>query len=126
MRGDTSCQGVDKKVKEVSLSIVKVTSGPSYKFSQKEIKALTVEEVHKLLSTAKDFSPFYYWLIILAIETSLRKGELLALKWSDIDLKEDTISVRRTVDINGHIGEPKTQKSKRTLSVSYGTLRILV
>lgn len=110
-------------VKEQLIASNPVSLMDTIKFSQKEIKALTVEEVHKLLSTAKDFSPFYYWLIRLAIETGLRKGELLALKWSDIDLKEDTISVRRTVDINGHIGEPKTQKSKRTLSVSADTLR---
>lgn len=109
-------------VKEQLIRTNPVSLMDTIKFSQKEIKALTVDEVHKLLATAKDFSPFYYWLIRVAIETGLRKGELLALHWSDIDFAKDTISVKRTVDAVGHVGEPKTAKSKRTLSVSKETL----
>lgn len=95
---------------------------------QKEIKALTVEEVQTLLTTAKAFSPFYY-IIKLTVETGLRRGEVLALHWSDIDFKNSTITVRRNIVIEGLnqvIGEPKTQKSKRTLSVSPKTLQELL
>lgn len=95
---------------------------------QKEIKALTVAEVKTLLSTAKAFMPFYY-IIKLTLETGMRRGEILALHWSDIDFKTNTVSIKRNLQvIDGlhKIGEPKTQRSKRTISVSPGTLKELL
>lgn len=109
-------------VKEQLIASNPVSLMDTIKFNQKEIQALTVDEIHKLLATAKDYSPFYYWLIRLALETGLRKGELLALNWSDIDFEKDTITVRKSVDIRGVVGDTKTQKSKRTISVSADTL----
>lgn len=95
---------------------------------QKEIKALTVAEVKTMLNTAKAFGPFYY-LIKLTVETGMRRGEVLALHWSDIDFEACTISIRRNIVmecLNQVIGEPKTEKSKRTLSVSKETLQELL
>lgn len=120
-------RGVLSNVLKLAVREQLIASNPvplmdNIKTTQKEIKALTEDEVHQLLTSAKGFSPFYYWLIRLAIETGLRKGELLGLRWSDIDFEKDTITVRRTINEFGHSGEPKTQKSKRTLSVAKETL----
>lgn len=46
--------------------------------------------------------------------TGLRIGELLALRWQDVDLQNGFLSVRRTV-YEGHFDEPKTKRSKRTV-----------
>lgn len=48
--------------------------------------------------------------------TGLRRGEAMALKWSDIDFKNQTISISKSVSWHGnepHIKEPKTEKGKR-------------
>lgn len=59
-------------------------------------------------------------LFNLAIYGGLRKGELLALEWSDIDFENSTISiVKSTAVVNGKqiIKEPKTKNSKRIVSI---------
>lgn len=59
----------------------------------------------------------------------LRKGEALALKWSDIDLAKDTITVERTLSkgINERpiITTPKTSNAYRTIHIQHETLQIL-
>jgi integrase len=56
-------------------------------------------------------------------------GELLALRWQDVDLENATVSVRRTLTRDGGrviIGEPKTRKSRRLIrltSQATGVLR---
>jgi hypothetical protein len=48
----------------------------------------------------------------------MRQGELLALRWQDVDLMNGTLSVRHTLTRSGRrvvIGEPKTKKSRRSL-----------
>ena len=61
-------------------------------------------------STELPFGMFAYW----AMYTGLRRGELLALEWSDIDLKSRTISVSKSLYYEGNkpvIKLPKTQTS---------------
>lgn len=63
--------------------------------------------------------------VLIALYTGLRIGELLALKWSDIDLKSRVISVTKTChdgkDDNGnphrYVGEPKTYSSSRLIPI---------
>jgi len=58
--------------------------------------------------------------IILALGSGLRRGEVLGLRWSDIDLEAATLSVKRSVEtIRGerHEKEPKTARSRRTVSL---------
>lgn len=61
-------------------------------------------------------------LFNLAIYTGLRKGELLALEWRDIDFDQDTISVTKSVTVvNGKptIKRPKTRTSHRTVTIPH-------
>jgi integrase len=57
------------------------------------------------------------WLFpLVALLTGLRKGEILALQWQDIDFEEKTISVTKSVEHIGkkpNIKEPKTENGKR-------------
>lgn len=85
---------------------------------RKEIKALTGAEVERLFEAAKG-DPLEA-LYITAVGTGARVGELLALRWEDIDLPKGTVAIRRTlVDLNGRIetNEPKTAKGRRRIDL---------
>jgi integrase len=76
--------------------------------------------------------------ILLAFTTGLRRGELLALRWQDIDLTAGVLHVRQTLSrVRNHdatekdartrldIQEPKTASSKRTVPIPAGCLAAL-
>ena len=61
-------------------------------------------------------------LFNLAIYAGLRKGELLALEWSDIDFENDTVTVSKAVSVVAGkqiTKEPKTKTSRRTVSIPH-------
>lgn len=85
----------------------------------KEMRPLSPDEVIKLLRAAhgKRFEALY----ILAVTTGMRQGELLALRWQDVDLEGAVLSVRRTLTRDRGrvvIGEPKTKKSRRSIHLT--------
>lgn len=61
-------------------------------------------------------------LIILAVTAGLRLGELLGLRWADVELTHGTVSVRRSVAsvASGELifQEPKTPRSRRTVTLT--------
>ena len=77
------------------------------------------DEVAKLLSCAKGTDMEFP--LMLDLETGVRRGELLALKWSDINWEARTLTVERNlVCINGEykFGSPKTKSGNRKLLLS--------
>lgn len=82
-----------------------------------EMKTLTMEQANKLLDVVHGHR--IEMLLTLALTTGMRRGELLALRWSDADLEKGTIQVRRTVDFIGKYGyvenEPKTAAGRRMI-----------
>jgi integrase len=55
-------------------------------------------------------------LFLTALGLGARQGELLALRWADVDLEAGTVTIRATLDpLSGELGEPKTEHSRRTL-----------
>lgn len=69
--------------------------------------------------------------ITLMLFLGLRRGELLALKWADIDYKNKTITIQRNLVRGGDNGneliikEPKTEESIRTIPISDNILKLL-
>jgi hypothetical protein len=61
----------------------------------KEISPLSAEEARRLLEAA--CGDRLEALYVLAVHTGMRQGELLGLKWQDVDLENATLSVRRTI-----------------------------
>lgn len=82
-----------------------------------EIQPLTMEQAHKLLEAVRGHR--LETLLTLALTTGMRRGELLALRWSDVDLERGSIHVRHTVDHIPRYGyvetEPKTKKAQRLI-----------
>src|SRR5829696_5346060 len=67
-------------------------------------------------------------LYVLAVHTGLRQGELLGLKWGDVDLEAGTLQVRRTLTTakgGPVLSAPKTKGSRRTVKLSQTALEAL-
>lgn len=96
------------------------------KLERKEMKTLTREQLAAFFAEAKATGVFEMYYTELA--TGLRRGELLGLKWEDIDLEQGSLRVRRQIArIDGEIVEAplKTKNSYRTLPLAEGTVAIL-
>ena len=69
------------------------------KMEKYQAEVYDTEEISKLLEVAKGTD--MYLLAILEIFTGLRRGELVALEWSDIDLESGTVNITRNVVLAG-------------------------
>ena len=96
------------------------------RMEHREMKTLPVEQLQSFLREAKDSGVFELYYLELA--TGLRRGELLGLKWEDIDLERGDLRIRRQISrINGKITEAplKTKNAYRTLLLAEETIDIL-
>jgi len=86
---------------------------------QMEMRALSPAQCQEFLHAAEGDA--FEALYVLALTTGMRQGELLALKWGDIDLSTGTLQVRRSIARltgQGFVeSEPKTAKSRRSISL---------
>lgn len=85
---------------------------------RKEYKVWTVDELNQFLNVAKSVDKLVYTLISVAAKTGMRRGEILALMWDDINFDEMSISVSRSLmyGIGGFkFTTPKTESSIRTI-----------
>jgi integrase len=93
----------------------------------REMQTMNESEISTFLELAK--STPYYTVFYLALFTGMRRSELLALRWCDIDLLLCQISVTRTIHQlhNGEIifRQTKTDKSRRLISLSPSTAIVL-
>ena len=81
-----------------------------------EMKTLTADQLAAFLQEAKRTGVFEMYYLELA--TGLRRGELLGLKWQDVDFNQGTITVRRQISrINGTVVEAplKTKNAYRVI-----------
>jgi integrase len=85
----------------------------------KEMVALSADETRRLFEAAR--GDRLETLYILAVHTGMRQGEMLALRWQDVDMENAVVSVKRTLTrIGGKVafGEPKTKKSRRSIRLA--------
>ncbi len=90
------------------------------------IKTLRKDEIKTLLQYFKD-SHFYLPLMI-GLHTGLRAGEIVALQWSDINFKTNTLIVRHTLQYENKtwvLKEPKTTSSKRNIVMNQSLIQEL-
>ena len=96
------------------------------KVEHREMKTLPAEQLGAFLREAKESG--VYELYYMDLATGLRRGELLGLKWEDIDLQNGIIHVRRQVArVDGEVKELplKTKNSYRNISISRDAVAML-
>ncbi|MEO8973771.1 MAG: site-specific integrase [Ktedonobacteraceae bacterium] len=96
-----------------------------------EIKPFTIEQVQSFFAAIQG----HKWeaLFTLALATGMRQGELLGLKWQDINFSTGTLQVRRILtrvpsETAGKVfieAEPKTEKSRRSITIALFALEAL-
>lgn len=94
---------------------------------KKEIQPLAYEQVETFLSVTEGswWQAFY----ILAVTTGMRCGELLGLKWKDLDLDNGVVRVRRSLSLTKEgfvFNPPKSAKSKRNIELIPQTVEAMI
>jgi len=103
-----------------------VADVPRPKVVRRQITPYTVEQVTTLLETAR--ADRYFAVYVLAIDSGMRIGELLALAWESLDWERGTVRIECTLT-EGERGlvatSVKTRKSRRTVRLSQATMDVL-
>ena len=92
----------------------------------REIKILDKKEITTLINAAKGVG--LYVPVLVAVTTGMRRGELLALRWSDISPKAELLTVNQSLErIKGRFEfkSPKTKTSRRTITLPAITIEAL-
>ena len=87
-----------------------------------EMKVLTQNEIVRLLNHAYDEG--YYEMFLLELTTGMRRGEILGLKWRDLNLETGELNIKRQLTTKG-ISVPKTKSSIRTVLLPPDMLDLL-
>jgi integrase len=91
-----------------------------------EVEPLSVAEARTLLDAAK--GDRLYALYVVALSLGLRRGEVLGLRWVDVDIDDGVIRVRQTVQrVDGKLvfAPPKTRRSRRSIPLPAATVQVL-
>lgn len=95
----------------------------------KKVRALTIEEQKKFLEIAKGNSNYNQYAFLL--QTGLRTGEMIGLKWSDIDFENKVIHIQRSMEYRysvgeWRVGEPKSRSGYRDVPLTNEAIKILL
>jgi integrase len=104
--------------KVVSQNVAQLVELPRARRAEPRI--LTADQARHLLQVAQGHR--HEALYVLALTTGMREGELLGLKWQDVDLEAGSIQLRRTLAYITGYGyveeEPKTDSGRRRITLS--------
>src|SRR5947207_14102350 len=101
----------------ISRNVAKLVALP--RIERHEPQVLTIVQARKLLDVAHGSR--IEALLIVALTTGMRRGELLALRWEDVDFAKGFLYVHRTMSyvygVGYSEGEPKTKASRRKITL---------
>jgi integrase len=85
--------------------------------SEEQVKAMSEQELGQLLDAIEEQAPAWSLCFRFLAWSGLRIGELIELRWSDVDLGERLVHVRRRY-YDGRVGPPKSKYGKRRLRLT--------
>jgi integrase len=91
-----------------------------------ELSTWTAEELHQFLESVRGERLYTAWRLIAL--TGMRRGEVLGLRWADLDLDAGWLSVRHTlvvVDNQIRVSQPKTARGRRRIALDPATITAL-
>jgi integrase len=91
---------------------------------REEIRPLNRDQARHLLKTAGEAGDRFEALYVLALHTGMRPGELLGLKWGDVDLDEGGLRLNRA-HVGRNLTTPKTKRSRRRIDLSAASIAAL-
>ncbi|MCI8363463.1 MAG: site-specific integrase [Eubacterium sp.] len=103
--------------------------------TKREKTSITISQQEKLLDFLKSSSQYcvYHPLMIFALSTALRVGELTGLRWSDVDLKENIIHIRQQLIYRNlgdgcrfHVQNLKTEAGRRNIPLTASARKSLI
>lgn len=99
------------------------------KNSEHIVETITIEQFNKIIDRFPETTD-YYLPIVIGFYTGCRIGEVLALTWDDIDFKNKTITINKSLIFNTenkqwYLGPTKTFTSNRTISIGNSLIKIL-
>jgi integrase len=95
---------------------------------RREVHAWSRETLTEFLDRSHGYGDRYYPLWVTLATTGARRGEILGLRWSDVDLDRGRAAIRQTVIAVKHevrFGSPKTAKGRRSISLDERTVKVL-
>lgn len=107
-------------------NVAEFSDPPKQTSSGKAMRTWTPEELRSFLEHVAD-DP-YCAAFVLAASTGMRRGEVLGVRWQDIDLDRRRLAIRQTIisiDYRVQIGEPKTARGRRSVALDSGTITAL-
>jgi integrase len=90
----------------------------------REIAILSKSEIATLLRSAEE--SWIYLPVLVGVTTGMRRGEILGLRWSDINLKASRLTVNQSLEGKGRFKSPKTSGSRRTITLPGLTVEALI
>ena len=123
----TTCRTALQKAVEEKLITVNPADGcklPPKK--AQEMQVLTHEEMKRFLMQSKQDD--FYELALLELATGMRRGEICALKWSDLDFETGALHIQRQAYHVNHgviVSVPKTKQSNRSVILPPSVLNVL-
>ncbi len=107
----------------VQKNVASVVDRP--KSVKKEMEVWEIEEAHQFLKVAE--KDRYYGVFLLALTTGMRQGEILGLRWKDVDLETGILAITQTLSHDGkelQVGA-KTDSGVRTVMIDDDTVKVL-
>ena len=90
------------------------------------MRTWTPDELRSFLEYVQDDPLHAAW--VLSANTGMRRGEVLGLRWQDIDFDRRRLAIRQTIisiDYRVEVGEPKTARGRRSIALDSGTVTAL-
>lgn len=93
--------------------------------NSKESRALTKDEINKVLQKCKEIKPNFYPMLYTFIKGGLRRGEAIALMWENVNFEKNVIYIKYS-EYKGKLVTPKSKKSYRTIQMSSSLRKVLI